>query len=664
MITSGLVNQRRGGGFEKGFPHARSALGSEFIRPAVSSFDMPILEKSSFASPKTDLAISQSTPLQVNYRDIFQKTATPDERYYNQNLLKQLSRLARGPEQLTTQASTTNTVGMGSRKNTIGPSQAPQTTQMADRPRANTIGPGQPTMGWSGLINETNIGNNADNGAFGNVVDNPKYTMPGNFPGVIQTGNPEIENKTVQTIIDSSNQVDDIMGDADNIKDEMAAQTTQDVVTQAPTVLSTIRDIVSSVVASTASSVVKSTVESYVGEGLGATAANALGGDIAVQALTTQGGLAVSNIGGQVAEKVMNTEPTVVAASEEQQIVLGPEPTAPTTVDLTNPAAIVQGRAVTGRVAGTMTSKGVVGDFMTSIGGTRKRSNSKVGISKSDYLERNSSRKLMSYLPDTDTQMDIGDGGSFQANTQAVNPTQAELLKAVADGSMVAEVQRRLSDAGVSAPKELVKAIVAAEAPNMIVESKFSSTAPQIITNPISANIPEREVSQAIISNGVGANVSRKRPFEENVIAARERRKKKKANDEKLSPAEEGAFVPNKSKKSAPRTDLKPVENMAPLTTAVRKSSRIVAKAARPAVPMQIDSEPKPAKKVTRKKATTVEKEPVRRSTRKKTPAEKTPYEQKAKELKKPVKRTTRNSNKPKENETPALRRSPRKKGK
>lgn len=603
MITSGLVNQRRGGGFEKGFPHGRSALGSEFIRPAVASIDMPILEKSSFATPKTDLAISQSTPLQVNYRDIFQKTATPDERYYNQNLLKQLSRLSRGSEQLTSQAVTTNTVGMGSRKKSIGPSQPAQTMKTVDRARPPPVY----------MDEDNNIGDTSNNGTVGNVVDNPKYAMPGGFPqaGVIQTGNPEIENKTVQSIINSSNQVDDIMGDADNIQDEMSAQVTQDVVTQAPTVISTIKDIVSAVVASTASSMVKSTVESYVGEGLGVTAASALGGDIAVQALTTQGGLAVSNIGGRTVEKIFNSEPTVVEPSEERQLVLASEPPGPTIVDLTN------------------------NDVVKSISGARKRSNSKVGVSKNEYLERNSSRKLMSYLPDTVTQMDTGDGGSFQANTQAVNSTQAKILKAVADGSMVAEVERRLSNAGVSAPKELVKTIVAAEAPNMVVESRFSSTAPQIITNPISANIPEREISQAIVSNGVGANISRKRPYEENVIAHRERRKKKKADDEQTPFVEEKRKTGQKSKKTVQRTDLKPlpeksVETVAPLTTTVRKSSRIVAKTGKPSTTAQV-------------KKTTAQKPPMKPSV-------------------KPAKKSTRK--KPAEKETPALRRSPRKKGK
>ena len=84
MIKSGLVNQRLGGGFEKGYPHQEYPKGrDEFIRPYVAD-DKTILKKSSYSSPLDYKAV---TPSPVDYNDIFGRKSTPDERLY---ILKQI----------------------------------------------------------------------------------------------------------------------------------------------------------------------------------------------------------------------------------------------------------------------------------------------------------------------------------------------------------------------------------------------------------------------------------------------------------------------------------------------------------------------------------------------------------------------------------------------
>lgn len=84
MIKSGLVNQKRGGGFEKGYPQQEYPKGKvEVVRPYVAD-DKTILKKSAYSSPMDYKAI---TPSPVDYNDIFAKKATPDERLY---ILKQI----------------------------------------------------------------------------------------------------------------------------------------------------------------------------------------------------------------------------------------------------------------------------------------------------------------------------------------------------------------------------------------------------------------------------------------------------------------------------------------------------------------------------------------------------------------------------------------------
>lgn len=84
MITSGLVNQKRGGGFQKGYPHERDPHpNEEFIRPYVAE-DKTILTPSSFSKPQKYKAV---VPAPVEYNHIFGKKTTADERLY---ILKQI----------------------------------------------------------------------------------------------------------------------------------------------------------------------------------------------------------------------------------------------------------------------------------------------------------------------------------------------------------------------------------------------------------------------------------------------------------------------------------------------------------------------------------------------------------------------------------------------
>jgi hypothetical protein len=74
MIRSGLVNTRRGGGFENGYPHQRdNTPRDEIVRPYVDGFDTGM-------GKPTDFSFVVPTP--VKYTDIFSKRATPDERLY------------------------------------------------------------------------------------------------------------------------------------------------------------------------------------------------------------------------------------------------------------------------------------------------------------------------------------------------------------------------------------------------------------------------------------------------------------------------------------------------------------------------------------------------------------------------------------------------------
>jgi len=97
MIRSGLVSQHKAR-FESGFPHQRNNHPrNETIRPWVSGFDLPVMEKSTYATPydpdgasKTGIAVKTSAS--IKYKDIFGKTASPDTKYYLAQLVKRLSR--------------------------------------------------------------------------------------------------------------------------------------------------------------------------------------------------------------------------------------------------------------------------------------------------------------------------------------------------------------------------------------------------------------------------------------------------------------------------------------------------------------------------------------------------------------------------------------------
>jgi hypothetical protein len=74
MIRSGLVNTKRLGGFEEGYPHQRdNQPRDETIRPYVQGNDTPIGAASDF---------TRIMPVAINYHKIFGKTLTPDERMY------------------------------------------------------------------------------------------------------------------------------------------------------------------------------------------------------------------------------------------------------------------------------------------------------------------------------------------------------------------------------------------------------------------------------------------------------------------------------------------------------------------------------------------------------------------------------------------------------
>lgn len=97
MIRSGLVIQDKAG-FGTGFPSQRNNHPrNETIRPWVSGFDLPVIEKSTYATPydpdgasKTGIAVKTSAS--IKYKDIFGKTASPDTKYYLAQLVKRLSR--------------------------------------------------------------------------------------------------------------------------------------------------------------------------------------------------------------------------------------------------------------------------------------------------------------------------------------------------------------------------------------------------------------------------------------------------------------------------------------------------------------------------------------------------------------------------------------------
>lgn len=97
MITSGLVNQKRAR-FDNGFIHQRDVNARDTtIRPYQSGVDMPIVEKSSYASPPVTEFTKRGTPVkppnQIFYNDIFRKNLTPSQRLFIAQSIKQLTRI-------------------------------------------------------------------------------------------------------------------------------------------------------------------------------------------------------------------------------------------------------------------------------------------------------------------------------------------------------------------------------------------------------------------------------------------------------------------------------------------------------------------------------------------------------------------------------------------
>jgi len=87
MIRSGLVNQRKGGGFEEGYPHERDARNIYDIRPYVDSTDTGFQKPSDF---------SIIIPKAVSYAHIFSKKLTPSEKVFLARQVKRgLKRAAR-----------------------------------------------------------------------------------------------------------------------------------------------------------------------------------------------------------------------------------------------------------------------------------------------------------------------------------------------------------------------------------------------------------------------------------------------------------------------------------------------------------------------------------------------------------------------------------------
>jgi hypothetical protein len=82
MIRSGLVNQRRGGGFEKGFSSDHDAMNR--YRHEINDVEVKpkvgISKQTLFSQPQSE--ISTTTSNETVYRDIFGKTTTADERFY------------------------------------------------------------------------------------------------------------------------------------------------------------------------------------------------------------------------------------------------------------------------------------------------------------------------------------------------------------------------------------------------------------------------------------------------------------------------------------------------------------------------------------------------------------------------------------------------------
>ena len=95
MIHSGLVSQNNGYGL---FPHQRNNHPRDYeMRPWVAGVDLPILEKSGYATPATPETSRLAHPVmmaaQTKYHDIFEHKASPDLRYY---LSQIVNRVARG----------------------------------------------------------------------------------------------------------------------------------------------------------------------------------------------------------------------------------------------------------------------------------------------------------------------------------------------------------------------------------------------------------------------------------------------------------------------------------------------------------------------------------------------------------------------------------------
>jgi hypothetical protein len=174
MIKAGLVNTKRGGGFEKGYPQQDYPKGRhEIVRPYVAD-DKTILEKSAYSTPADYKAI---TPSPVNYNDIFAKKATPDERLY---ILKQIQQ---GLDKI--------------QKGILG--KIPVSGPPVPTPSAS-----QPTDETGQTIGAPPGGGPPGGGATGGedpremIVETPTTINDPTFPGVVDLGQEEIAEDVVQ----------------------------------------------------------------------------------------------------------------------------------------------------------------------------------------------------------------------------------------------------------------------------------------------------------------------------------------------------------------------------------------------------------------------------------------------------------------------------------
>ena len=194
MIHSGLVNQRRGGGFEKGYPSQRNNHPRDYtMRPWVSGFDLPIIEKSQYATPaapknSSKIGVPVKASAEVAYRDIFGKTASPDVKYYLSQLVKRVAR-GGGVGGVGTDGGSGPTGMTIGQRPTAPPSQRPPPGQ-PQPPQGPYLPPQTPVDDVPMLMQESEAGSPVDLGAYSIPDLDTEMAAEVNFESIFQT--PEI----------------------------------------------------------------------------------------------------------------------------------------------------------------------------------------------------------------------------------------------------------------------------------------------------------------------------------------------------------------------------------------------------------------------------------------------------------------------------------------